>query len=173
MPVEEIDLVEEILGPVVAAQWTASQPDMSSSAEDVDAPLVRDRSVTGRRGWVIGLALAFTLGAMACLALLAAVALAAFSADANRVVAGVRIGSVDLSGLSRDQVVARLTATYAYLGQGEVTVTTPAGTATITYQQLGRAPDVQFMADEAMRIGHSGGPIGDAVAILRTALSGR
>ena len=173
MPVEEIDLVEEILGPVAAAQWTASQPDVSFSAEAADTPLALAGSGIERRRWVIGLALAFTLGAMACLALLAAVALAAFSADANRVVAGVRIGSVDLSGLSRDQVVARLTATYAYLGQGEVTVTTPAGTATITYQQLGRAPDVQFMADEAMRIGHSGGPIGDAVAILRTAVSGR
>jgi vancomycin resistance protein YoaR len=173
MTVEEIDLVEEILGPAAAAQWTASRPDVSFSAEAVDAPAVLAGSGTERRRWVIGLALAFTLGAMSCLALLAAVALAAFSADANRVVAGVRIGSVDLSGLSRDQVIARLDATYAYLEQGEVAVTTPAGTATITYQQLGRTPDVEFMADEAMRIGHSGSPVGDAVAILRTAMNGQ
>src|SRR5665811_2094841 len=63
--------------------------------------------------------------------------------------------------------------TYAYLDQGEVTVTTPSGSAQIAYQALGCTPDVEFMADEAMRIGHSGNPIGDAVDILRTALNGQ
>jgi vancomycin resistance protein YoaR len=122
---------------------------------------------------VIGFAFAFVLGAIACVAVFATVAVAAFNADSNRVVAGVRAGSVDLSGLSRDQVTARLRATYAYLDQGEVTVTTPSGSAQIAYQALGRTPDVEFMADEAMRIGHSGNPIGDAVDILRTAVNGQ
>ena len=63
MPVEEIDLVEEILGPVAAAQWTASQPDVSFSAEAADTPLALAGSGIERRRWVIGLALAFTLAA--------------------------------------------------------------------------------------------------------------
>ena len=173
MPVQEIDLVEEILGPAVAAQWTASQPGPSDSSALVGAAAVPATSRTGQGGRVIGFLFAFVLGAVACLAVLAAVAAVAFSADSNRVVAGVRIGSVDLSGLSRDQVIARLSATYAYLGQGQVTVTTPTGTATITYQQLGRAPDVALMADETMWIGHSGNPITDGVTLLRSAINGQ
>jgi vancomycin resistance protein YoaR len=187
MPAEEIDLVDEILGPAAAAQSMAPQPLVSDSSVVVDAPLSVTpkrrlpfrgpfaRARFGRRQarWAIGFAFAFVLGAIACLAVFATVAVAAFNADSNRVVAGVRAGSVDLSGLSRDQVVARLRTTYAYLDQGEVTVTTPTGSAKIPYQVLGRTPDVEFMADEAMRIGHSGDPIGDAVAILRTATNGQ
>jgi len=187
MPAEEIDLVDEILGPAAVVQWTPPQPLVSDSSVVVDAPLsvapkrrLPFRGPLARAGfggrqarWAIGFAFAFALGAIACLAVFAAVAVAAFNADSNRVVAGVRAGSVDLSGLSRDQVVARLHTTYAYLDQGEVTVTTPTGSAKIAYQALGRTPDVEFMADEAMRIGHSGDPIGDAVAILRTAVNGQ
>ncbi|HEX7430908.1 MAG TPA: hypothetical protein VF293_01840, partial [Candidatus Limnocylindrales bacterium] len=179
MPAEEIDLVHEILGPAVAVQWTPPQPLVSDSSVVVDAPVSVTpkrrlrlsgpfaRARFGRRQarWVIGFAFAFALAAIACLAVFATVAVAAFNADSNRIVAGVRAGSVDLSGLSRDQVTARLRASYAYLDQGEVTVTTPSGSAQIAYQALGRTPDVEFMADEAMRIGHSGNPIGDAVDI--------
>jgi len=107
------------------------------------------------------------------LVVVAAVALVALSSFSNRVVPGVRVGSVDVSGMDRAQVVASLQTAYAYLGQGEVTVTTPVGVATITYQQAGRAPDVEFMADAAMRIGHTGNPIDDAVFMLRTAINGQ
>jgi len=67
----------------------------------------------------------------------------------------------------------RLQTDYAYLGQGEVTVTTPLGAAKITYQEAGRAADVEFMADAAMRVGHTGDPIDDAVYMLRSAIDGR
>jgi vancomycin resistance protein YoaR len=117
---------------------------------------------------VVGFAFAFTLGAFATLALLVAVVVGVTSAYSNRVVPGVHVGAIYLSGLSRDQVVARLETAYAYLGQGDVVVTTPAGSSTLTYQQLGRGPDVQFMADEAMSVGHTGNRIGDAVTMLRT-----
>ena len=187
MPAEEIDLVDEILGPAAVVKWTPPQPLVSDSSVVVDAPVsvapkrrlrfsgpfARARFGRRQARWAIGFAFAFVLGAIACLAVFAAVAVAAFNADSNRIVAGVRAGSVDLSGLSRDQVTARLRASYAYLDQGEVTVTTPSGSAQIAYQALGRTPDVEFMADEAMRIGHSGNPIGDAVDILRTALNGQ
>ncbi len=184
MPVEELDLVDEILG-AAAAELVARQPNASESTSVVGAPIsiaperrlrlrnpfagARSRTWNGR--WVVGFGLAFAAGAIACLAVLGGAAVAAFSANSNRVIAGVEVGSVDLSGMSRDQVIARLHVAYAYLGQGEVTVTTPTGAATITYQQLGRAPDVEFMADEAMRIGHSGNPIGDAATMLRTIIN--
>ena len=136
-------------------------------------PLAWARSRQGR-GWrAVGFALAFVLGATMCLGVFSGTAAVAFGANSNRVVPGVHVGSADLSGLTRDQAVARLNADYAYLGQGDVTVTTPSGTATITYQQLGRAPNSEFMADQAMQIGHSGNAVADAVAMLRAGLSGR
>jgi vancomycin resistance protein YoaR len=125
------------------------------------------------RGRVVGFAFAFVLGLTACLALLAAVTVAALNVQSGRVVSGVHIGTLDVSGLSRDQAVARLNATYGYLGEGQISVTTPGGEQTATYKQLGRSADVQLMADEAMAIGHSGDPISDAVAMLRTAVNGR
>jgi vancomycin resistance protein YoaR len=85
----------------------------------------------------------------------------------------VHVGSVDVSGLNRDEVIAKLQTAYAYLGQGQVTVTTPVGAATITYQQAGRAPDVEAMADAAMSVGHTGNPIGDAASIIRSSVAGQ
>jgi vancomycin resistance protein YoaR len=69
--------------------------------------------------------------------------------------------------------MARLNSAYGYLGQGQVTVSTPAGAANITYQRLGRTLDVGFVTDEVMAIGHSGSPIGDAAMMARTAITPR
>ena len=118
---------------------------------------------------VVGFAIAFVLGALATVAFLAAAIVGVTGAYSTRVVPGVHVGSVYLSGLSRDQVIARLQTAYAYLSQGDVIVTTPSGSITLTYEQFGRGPDVQFMADEAMSIGHTGDQIADAVTMLRTA----
>ncbi len=74
--------------------------------------------------------------------------------------------------MTRDEVVAKLRTEYAYLGKGEVTITTPLGSATITYQEAGRGPDLEVMADAAMSVGRTGSPIGDAALILRTAIKG-
>ena len=192
MTTDEVDLTEEIFGaPAIALGDPDGQPvwrdaDGSNSISPTDAstsvapgrrlqlhnPLARIGS-NSRLSLAAKLALAFAVGAIAALVLVTAVALAAFGAFSSRVVPGVRVGSVDVSGLSRDQVIAKLQTDYAYLGQGEVRITTPVGVATITYQQAGRAPDVESMADAAMRIGHTGNPIPDAVYILRSAVNGQ
>ena len=197
MATEEIDLVDEIFGlkPGEAAGlpalprsvgWDAipegkttpgSVTPPASSFElkpapgewKAAAPAVAARS---RRRAAVQFAIAFAIGAAATLILLSAVAVAAFSASAGRVVSGVHIGSVDVSGMSRDEVVAKLQATYGYLDQGDASINTPLGAAQITYQTAGRTPDVDAMADAAMAIGHSGSPIGDAVAMLRSGVDG-
>jgi vancomycin resistance protein YoaR len=190
MTTDEVDLVEEILGPSPGAsagqqassesiRWestSAARPSVAVAPEPL--PKLRDagaRQGSGRsRRWTAArLALTFALGLVATLVVISAVTLAALNSFSNRVVPGVRVGSVDVSGLSRDQVIARLQTDYAYLGQGEVTVTTPLGVAKITYQEAGRAADVEFMADAAMRVGHTGDPIDDAVYMLRSAIDGR
>jgi vancomycin resistance protein YoaR len=136
-------------------------------------PLAWVGSRRGRRWQAAGFALAFVLGATTFLGVSSGAAAVAFNASSQHVVPGVHVGAADLSGLTRDQAVARLNSAYAYLSQGEVTVTTPSGTETLTYQQLGRAPNSEFMADQAMQIGHSGNAIGDAVAMLRAGITGR
>jgi vancomycin resistance protein YoaR len=121
----------------------------------------------------VGLAVAFVAGAMATFFLLSAVVFAFAGSYDNRVLPGVHVGSVDLSGMTRDEAVASLQSNYAYLSQGEVTVTTPVGVTTITYRQAGRAPDVEVMADAAMMVGHSGNPIADAASVVHSAAFGQ
>ena len=121
---------------------------------------------------LVGFALAFVGGALASLFLLSLVAFAYAGSYNNRVLPGVHAGSVDLSGLTREEAMAKLKAGYAYLGQGEVTVTTPVGVATITYQQVSRGPDVEAMADAAMAVGHDGNPIASAASVGHSAVFG-
>jgi vancomycin resistance protein YoaR len=154
MATEELDLVEEILGPLPYA-------------------LPHKRPTRRRAATAARLVLAFALGAIAVLGLVGVVVLASLSTYSNRIVPGVHVGTVDVSGLNRDQAIAKLTSDFSYLAQGEVTITTPSGTATITYKEAGRNPDAEFMADAALRIGHTGNPVGDAVSMLRTAAGGR
>ena len=181
MATDEVDLVDEIFD--LAPGESVGQPASPLAGSPVSVPpmrrpellnpVARARSKRRRALGAVRLALAFAVGAIAFLVLVTAVALIAFNAYSNRVVPGVRIGSVDVSGLNRDQVIAKLQTAYAYLGQGEAKVTTPVGVATITYQQAGRAADVEFMADAAMRIGHTGYLIDDAVFMLRSAIDGQ
>jgi vancomycin resistance protein YoaR len=129
-------------------------------------------SLSARDLRLVGFAGAFAVGAVATLFLLSAMAFAFSSSYGNRVLPGVRAGSVDLSGLTRDEAMSRLQSGFGFLGQGEVTVTTPVGAATITYQQAGRGPDVEAMADAAMAVGHSGNPISDAASVIHSAAFG-
>src|SRR5271157_2002115 len=122
---------------------------------------------------LVGFAIAFGAAALATLFLFSAVALGFSSSYNDRVLPGVHVGSVDLSGLTRDEAVAKLQSGYAFLSQGEVTVTTPVGVTTITYQQAGRGPDTEVMADAAMAVGHSGNPIADAASVIHSAAFGQ
>jgi len=120
----------------------------------------------------VGFLVAFAVGAAATLAVFAALAFGLAGSYDNRILPGVHAGSADLSGLTRDQAITKLQTEFANLSHGEVTVTTPVGVATITYQQAGRSADVEAMADAAMSVGHSGSPIADASAVIHSAAFG-
>ena len=126
-----------------------------------------------RKRIFLGFAAAFVVSALLGLLLVLAVAVGISESYANRILPGVRVGSVDVSGLSRDQAIAKLQSDLSYLGKGEVTVTTPVGTSTITYEQAGRGPDVQVMADAAMSVGHSGNLLRDAATLAHSAAYGQ
>jgi vancomycin resistance protein YoaR len=119
-----------------------------------------------------GLIIAFAAGAIGVLALFIFVAFSFAGSYNNRVLSGVKVGNVDLSGSTRDEAIKRLRDGYAYLSQGQVIVTTPVGTATIGFAEAGRAPDAEAMADAALAVGRSGGGLGDAITSLHSALFG-
>ena len=139
----------------------------------VYSPPSEDSAYSLRDLRIVGFLAAFAIGAVATLFLFTALAFGFAGSYSNRVLPGVHAGTVDLSGLTRDEAIAKLQAGYAHLSRGEVTVTTPVGVATITYQQAGRGPDVEVMADAALSVGHSGNPISDAPAVIHSAAFGQ
>ena len=157
--------------PVVPAEDEPAYPELERAST---ARFARPEmpSFSPRDLRLIGFLVAFAVGAAATLFLFTTLAVGFSGTYSNRVLPGVHAGSVDLSGLTRDEVVATLNASYAGLAKGEVTVTTPIGAATITYQQAGRAADVEAMADAAMSVGHSGDLIPDASSALHSAAFG-
>ena len=150
------------------------RPSLGPDEEPVVGSVGRAREwlASRRVGRRTRFAVAFAAAATATLVLLYVAAVAAAGASSGRVAPGVRVGSVDVSGLSRDQVVAKLRNSYSYLGQGSVSVNTPLGAVPITYGEVGRAPDVEAMADAAMAVGHTGNQIGDSVSMLKSAIGG-
>jgi vancomycin resistance protein YoaR len=138
----------------------------------------RSRSRSSRRARSAGgltplqLALGFGLGVFGALFLASAAVFGLSSAYDGKIMPGVHVGDVDLSGLTPDEAAAKLDDAYAYLSQGKITVTTPAGKGTITYQDAGRGPDSQAMVDAAMSIGRGGDPVSGAALALKTFTGG-
>ena len=136
----------------------------------VSVPEVKPKSRSSFRP--LPFLLAFAIAVVAFLAIGTAVALGMSQMYSGRILPSVHVGNVDLSGLNREQAIAKLTAEYSYLSDGQVTVQTPVGTAKITYKEIGRGPDVAAMADAALKVGHQGGPIADAATTVRAVAAG-
>lgn len=115
---------------------------------------------------------AFILGLIAAL-LLGVGALYAYDRQfAGRILPGVHVGHVDLSGLTVDDARAELQRAYASLADGRLVLTGAAGEHVITYAEVGRGPDLDAMLTEAIAVGHNGTPVDRAVADARTVVRG-
>jgi vancomycin resistance protein YoaR len=186
---DEIDLVDDIQregpagastparidlpdSPTAGARWLAD-PTHSTPPPRMRALGAPQSRPADRARLALGIAIAFALGSIAVLLLFMVAATVVSASNAGRVLPGVRVGSVDVSGLTRQEAVSRLQASYAYLSQGDVEIETPKGASTVTYEKLGRGPDVQFMADEAMRVGRTGEGFGDALTVWRSSIGGQ
>jgi vancomycin resistance protein YoaR len=90
----------------------------------------------------------------------------------GRVLPGVHVGSVDLSGLSPDEAAARLHQAYDYLGDGQAVLVAGDQRVSIDYGSFGRGPDVDAMVLEAMSVGRGGNGVERAIANARTAFRG-
>jgi vancomycin resistance protein YoaR len=148
---------------------------MSTASEPIDllsddlAPTAGEARRTSMR---LRFALAFGIGLIITL-LLGVGALYAYDQQyTGRVLPGVRVGTVDLSGLTPRTAASRLLETYGGLSSGKVVINGPDGPLAITYQSLGRTLATDQLVAEAMAVGRDGTAIDRAVANARTAIRG-
>ena len=154
-------------GEALAAAIATVEP-----AEAVPVETVVPSPAPHRRRRRVGLfAIAFVLG-LAVVIGASGAGLAAWDAGyALRVLPGVHVGSVDLSGLDRAGAAAALQAAYPY-GQGEVVLRTPGGDISVPYSAFGRRADVDALVDAAMTSGRGGDLAHRVVSQLGQAVHG-
>ena len=145
---------------------TPSAGDEGSTAEaTLPAPPSRGRAL--RR-----FAAAFLFGVLGVLAVSAG-ALAAFeSSNSGRILPGVRVGSVDLSGLGRAEARARLVEAYASLAGGELVLEADGASRHVSFESVGRRLDVDAIVDRAMAVGRSGATLERIVSNVRNVVRG-
>jgi vancomycin resistance protein YoaR len=91
----------------------------------------------------------------------------------GRVLPGVRVGSTELGGLTREEAAAKIANAYGSLGTGQITLTGPDGQVTsISYADLGRGPDTSALLDAAFATGRQGEPLANLIVAPRIALRG-
>jgi vancomycin resistance protein YoaR len=90
----------------------------------------------------------------------------------GRIAAGVRVGAVDLSGLTPAAATERLNGAYAAASQGELVLHTPAGQTSISYADIGRHVDVDQLVADAMAFGQTESPLERAIGRAKIALRG-
>jgi vancomycin resistance protein YoaR len=91
----------------------------------------------------------------------------------GRVLPGVRVGSTELGGLTREQAAAEIANAYGSLATGQITLTGPDGQmTTISYADVGRGPDTSALLDAALATGRQGGPLASLIGAPRAAIHG-
>jgi vancomycin resistance protein YoaR len=134
---------------------------------EVEATAVPNRHVWRR------LLVGFVLGFVLTLAVAGGALYAYDSSFDGRVLGGVRVAGVDLSGLDYDQASATLASALGHYGDGRVVVRTTAGEVAVLYRDFSRRPDTAAMVDAAMQAGRSGTLVERAVAEVRLAIYGQ
>jgi vancomycin resistance protein YoaR len=117
-------------------------------------------------------ALAFAIGLLVALILGMAAMLWYDAQYTGRVLPGVSVGSVDLSGMEPDAAATALQTEYAGLTDGTLILNGPDGAIELPYAALGRRADVDAMVADAMAVGRAGNPIERMLADARTAVRG-
>ena len=107
-------------------------------------------------------AVAFLVGLLAAMALGVGALYAYDRQYIGRILPGVAIGSLDLSGHDPATAAAAIREVYGYLGEGSVTFATPDSERTISFADIGRGPDVDAMVAEALAVGRDGNAVGSA-----------
>ncbi|MEP7082372.1 MAG: VanW family protein [Chloroflexota bacterium] len=113
------------------------------------------------------LAVGFVAGLVAGLLLLVGLSLAIGIANAGKVMPGVRVADVDVSGLDAAAVEARLAGQLPSLSTGSATLVADEIEVVVGYDELGRRYELEEMVEAALAVARSDGPLADGVARLR------
>ena len=169
---EATDGATPLTSPAAGTRWLAdpAHHPMPPSSPALRAPRPRTAPQVGR---LAAIGIAFAAGLALALAVFVSVALGIAFANTDRVMPGVHVGAVDVSGLTRDEAVNKLRNAYSYLAQGDVEITTPAGTSAVTYSTIGRSPDAEAMADAALGAGRTGDPLSNSLTTWRSLIGGQ
>jgi vancomycin resistance protein YoaR len=157
-----------------AAPAPADEPPPPPAAPDLSEPTPLAAAASGRtRGRTVRrFAAAFLFGVLGVLAVSAG-ALAAFeSSNAGRILPGVHVGSVDLSGLTPAEARVRLVEGYAGLADGALILVAGDTTQTVAFSAVGRRLDVDAVVAAAMSVGRSGATIERIAANVRNMVRG-
>ena len=126
-----------------------------------------------RRSLALRFGGAFVLGFLLTVAISGGVVYAWSQQYEGRVLPGVRIGSTELGGLTREQAEAEIANAYGSLSAGQITLTGPnSQQATISYADVGRGPDTTALVDAALAAGRQGEPIADLIGAPKSAIAG-
>ena len=153
--------------PAAPAPLAATTTEEGSRPSLPGGPSGSPRRRTARR-----FAAAFVFGILGVLAVSAG-ALAAFeSSNAGRILPGIHVGGVDLSGLTAAEARTRLNDAYADLAVGELRLEAGGTVRVIPYATVGRRLDVDAAVDQAMAIGRNGATLERIAANLRNMVRG-
>jgi vancomycin resistance protein YoaR len=117
-------------------------------------------------------AVAFLVGLIAALALGAGALYAYDQQYAGRILPGVRVGGIELAGLTREEAVERVAETYRPVGNGAIQLNTPDGPIQVSFGLIRRHVDTDALVDAALGVGRSGSTVDRVIAEARTALRG-
>ena len=140
---------------------------MTSTSETASLPIVEQRPSRRLRFLV-----AFMAGLLAVLALGVGALYAYDRQFEGRILPGVQVGSVDLSGLTPSAAAAQLSTAYASLGAGKLVLTSPDGNTSIAYADIGRHVDVDGLVADAAAVGRAGSAVDRVIGNAKTALRG-
>lgn len=115
---------------------------------------------------------AFVLGLVAVLGIGVGALYAYDQQYQGRILQGVHVGTLDLSGLTADEAAVRLHARYDVLAAGSAVLVAGGKDIPLPYSRVGRGPAIDTMVAQAMSVGRAGNAVERAIANARTAVRG-
>ncbi len=110
---------------------------------------------------------AFVIGTVLGLLLVLGALYGVGQAYAGRILPGVRIDGVDVSGLTQADARSLLAGAFGRLEQGSVTVRSSVGSTKVSFAEVGRRVDVDGMVARAAGVGRGGTWFEEGLAALR------
>jgi vancomycin resistance protein YoaR len=144
--------------------------DTAAPASTPGEPPARPRR---RRSLALRFGVSFVLGVLLAVGIGAGALYAWGQQYEGLVLPGVRVGSTELGGLTREQAAAAIDEAYGGLGTGEIALTGPDGdVTTISYGYVGRGPNTAALVEAALAAGHQDDVIGSLIDEPRAAIHG-